>query len=170
MRTIIIAVGMLGSMLMASPAMAYTDSGLGYTNNQFIMAQNRSVPVSQPVNEPATVVTQSVPSVQPAQSVPVAQSAVPAQPAPTVPASPVAPVDTPTAWPTVPVYNATCNATLDNYPCDWSSQHFGITLTGPQDNQWVDFFLQLEAGLADGTIVLDPVTFEFKDQNGNVVW
>lgn len=145
----------LFAVMTAVPASAYPDGGLGYIKPTQVI---RDVPVAQPV--PSAVVTVPQQTVAPVAT----QAAVTSQNAT------VAPVDTTTTWPTDPVYNATCNATLDNYPCDWSSQHFGITLNGPQDNQWVDFFLKLEAGLADGTVVLDPVTFEFKDQNGNVIW
>lgn len=162
MRKTLIAIGVVSIAMIGSPALAYTEPGLGSINRIVLAAPAPAVAVSQPVSEPKTVT--------PSTSAPIVavQSAAPAaQPAP----APIVQQVVPTVDPTpvnVPV--PVCDANFSVMPCDWSSLHFGTTISTSADLVWVDFFQYLEAGLLDGSIHLDPVTFEFVDAQGNVVW
>lgn len=176
MRKTLIAISTISMAMVTAPVMAYPDPGLGYTSQTILVAPAPAVAVSDPVPAPQV-------------------SSTPApQPAPVVDTPPVAPVE-PTPSPTlvervapdgtvyyeqlpyveptstwVDGYNPFCNDNFTNLPCDFTSPHFATTLNVPEDIEWAKFFLKLEAGLADGTVLHDPNTGQFTDVNGNVIW
>jgi len=157
MKKLFIIAGLTVVALAPTPAYAMVESGLGFNNTQVAVVQVTPAPVvvPQPIAPPPIPTPTLVEQVAGDGTVYYEQPVIP---------EPVQPT------PTVGVYNPDCNAAFDNLPCDWTSPHFATTVNAPEDVEWIRFFQKLEAGLLDGTYTYDPENFQFKDQNGNVIW